>query len=181
MSRRVNSTMGNPQNIESRVGKLEGAVEALSHDVQEIHDIVRSSAQEQQNFQKQILNEMGKATAPRWPLIASIGSLVIALLTLVGGIISIIVSGQGEAITKANNQIEQLQSRIYDTRYEDGKNAAWKEEVSKNFNDLYDKIKNELRVTEDQVVELKKWRITHVEEDAYRWGKADGKTGIDNK
>ena len=134
-----------PGDIQSRVGHLEGAVESLAHEVQETNRNLKDFSQEtgrsvkelsvsMARFKDDVLGHIGKATAPKWPLIVSIGSLALTILGLGGTIVAMIMSGQSGQISKLEGRLEACTDKYHQqaliSSFEDGKSAAWREQVA---------------------------------------------------
>ena len=153
-------------NIESRVGRVEGALETVLHEVSETSKSVREVSAGLSTFREEVLAHIGKATAPKWPLIAGVLTLVLTILTMGGGIGGMILSGINGNVTRLDNIIARADEQAKLDRFEDGKNVIWRENISKS----YDEKSRELQ---EQQKEFLKWRLEHEEKNARSHGKTD--------
>ena len=119
--------------LESRVGRLEGAMESLTHDVQEVTRSVKHLAENMGGFRETILANIGTATAPRWPIIISIGVLIMMIVGLGGAIIPIVMSGQRESIEYNQATIEKLKEAQHIRLYQNGYDEACREHLNERL------------------------------------------------
>lgn len=153
--------------IESRVGRLEGAVESLTHEVQETSQNVRHLVASMGEFKTEISRNIGEATAPKWPLIASIGSLITTIMLLGATLIAFIFSGQSERITELKESVEDLNKHKNEMMYDRGANAEWRltinhqfENVEDKFDDMDISLQREMRLLNETINE----RVTALDE-----------------
>ena len=123
------------ERLESRVGRLEGAMETLTHDVQQVTKSVQHLAENMGSFEKKVLEHIGKATAPKWPLITAFAMLIIMIITLGASIIPIVMSGQRDLINSNTISIERLQESQRTELFESGYDKAYREHILKRLND----------------------------------------------
>ena len=181
--------------IEGRVGRLEGAVENLTHEVQETSKVVRDIASGLGKFKEDVLSHIGVATAPKWPLIVSFVSICLTILALGGTIVGQIMSGQSAAIAKLAIRMDTADERDLKAAHSEGKHEAWREQADKILKDLDEKLQREMRLINDttesriaaldksnqtklgelqtQVAAIKDWRLDHVQENAKTHGKIE--------
>lgn len=148
-----------PHNIESRVGRLEGAVQSITRDVREMSHNIDRVASSLGDFKQEVVGHLGKLNSPRWPLIVSIATLVIGIFTLIGGIGAIILSGQSASVAKIEASLEKVRNESLESKYEDGKTSGWKEALVK-------KIEEDNKKTQEEIAGLKAWRLIHAEKQA---------------
>ena len=143
------------EEIDSRVGKLEGIVSTLARDIQETSRAVREQGEntnrgfkEQQQalsdfqgsmskFKEDVLAHIGSATAPKWPLIVSSIMVVVMILGLSGSVFAVIMSGQKDAIARNSHVIEEIQTMHINTAFESGKMVGWREKMDLQVNNLH--------------------------------------------
>ena len=101
------------EQMDSRVGRLEGVVEALVNSVRSMTDSLGS-------FKDDILNKLGKASEPKWPLLATLTTIILTLFGLCVAIVTILLSGQGEAIQQNRIAIEQGKQTSITKAYNEG-------------------------------------------------------------
>ena len=121
------------QALDSRVGRLEGVVETLSNEVQDTTKAVRVMAESFGNFKEDVLEKIGTATAPKWPLIASLTTMMLTVFGLCGTVVAILLSGQGELIHQNRLAIEQVHEKAIETSFNAGVMFAWKESTDKRL------------------------------------------------
>lgn len=193
----------NDMHLESRVGHLEGTMETLAQEVRVTSESVREVTHTLSKVKDEIFARLGSLTAPRWPLIISIGTLLITILGLAGTIVALMLSGQRDAIETLKSQYVSLQTESSTGKLEDGRNMEWRNNVTKVLVDLDVKLQKEanllidkteskitaldtklqlefnntnrildgeLKEIREQIVDLRKWRLGHNEEDSFRHG-----------
>jgi hypothetical protein len=69
--------------LQSRVGRLEGAMEQLAVEVVGVNNAVKNLAEGFSAFETKIFTHIGTATAPKWPAIIGIGSMVLTICGLI--------------------------------------------------------------------------------------------------
>ena len=124
------------QALDSRVGRLEGVVETLSNEVQDTTKAVRVMAESFGNFKEDVLERIGTATAPKWPLIASLTTMMLTVFGLCGTVVAILLSGQGELIHQNRLAIEKVHERAIEISFDAGAISAWKEAVDDKIDDI---------------------------------------------
>lgn len=95
-------------NIESRVGRMEGSVLSLTNDVRDLAASVGKLSDSVNQFKEGILGKFSQASKPQWSIIISLGTMLIAVFTLGGGILAVMMNGQGERITRHDTNIEAM-------------------------------------------------------------------------
>lgn len=131
-------------NLDTRVGRLEGAVETLIQNEQEIARNVKDIAHAVTIFKEEILSKIGTATAPRWPLILGFATLILTVVGFSIGLLTFLLSGQSGMITENKVAVKTLSDKLYDTRYEDGRADTWRENATKTLVDLDTKLQREM-------------------------------------
>lgn len=135
--------------LESRVGRLEVGVELLTKEIQEIGQNVHSLSSGLGDFKEKILANIGQATTPKWPLIVSIGSLIITIMALAGGIASIMFSGQTEAIKEVQAVAKYLTNKQLDDAFVNGQVSAWRPQINEDIKGLNDKFQTQANLLVD--------------------------------
>ncbi len=128
-----NQTSNKPDdnNVETRVGRLEGAVESLSHDIQQIGDSVKDIGSGLSTFKEEVLKGMGNAKIPNWPLIASFGTIGLTIVCLAGTLVGVVMNGHAHAIHDNKQDLNMLRGQAYEQRFIDGQLSNWKGEVER--------------------------------------------------
>lgn len=195
LEKKSDEQTGFNSHIEGRVGRLEGAVENLTHEVQETSKAVREIAGGIGKFREDVLGHIGTATAPKWPLIVSFVMMALTVIGLGGTIVSQNISGQGAAISKLAARVDASDERDLKQAHVDGQHEAWREQADKILKDLDEKLQREMRLINDttesriaaldkanvtklteiqnQLVQFKDWRLQHVRENSATHGKIE--------
>lgn len=194
-------------NIEGRVGRLEGAVETLVKEVEQTSSDVRMLVNRFNDFGREVSNEIGKATTPKWPLIASIGSLVTVTMMMAATLIAFIFSGQSERINDNRENIVKLVEKQEKIEYNHGRMDEWKEGVSKDIMSLDVNLQREMRLLNEIINEkvenldkkiqhefnntlshhqsdidmLKEWQLKHSINSSENFGELKGKINASSK
>ncbi len=113
-------------NVETRVGRLEGAVESLSGDIKQIGDSVKDIGSNLSKFKEDVLKGMSNAKVPNWPLIASFTGVGLTVVLLAGTLIGVVMATQSSLIRDNQQDINALRSHVYEQRFVDGQLSQWK-------------------------------------------------------
>jgi hypothetical protein len=148
------------EHLDSRVGRLEGTMENLAAEVKATSESVRDISRSMGGFKEEILSRLGTIAAPRWPLIVSVGTLLLTIICLGGTIIALLMSGQRDAIETLKVQNQVVQSNLYNDRYETGRSSVIRDELKSDISDL-----------NTTIADLKHWRLAHEVEDTEFRGK----------
>jgi hypothetical protein len=154
------ATEGKGTNLELRVGRLEGAVQGLVADVKDIVNGMDSLTGNLNSFQKEVITALGETKTPKWSMIISLGSLIVAIFTLIGGIMAIVMNGQSAATIKLEQIVDKTRQELIDGKFQDGVNFAWKENIVKQTEDFH-----------KEIVDIQQWKMLHIERDAEIKGK----------
>ena len=129
----MNKISNNTATLDLRVGRLEGTMEQIQKDVQDNSRILGDLTQTIGIFKDSVMSKISQATAPKWPMIVSIGSLIMTILLLVGGGFTIVMSGQSESIREIQSDIDVLTKQQLNDAFERGKSIANKEALSEHL------------------------------------------------
>jgi hypothetical protein len=108
MTEKKTTTTTDYSYLEGRVGRVEGAIESLTHEVQETNRNVRDIINGFGRFKEDVLSHIGQATAPKWPLITSFIMVCLTIIGLGGTIISQGFSGQTQSINRLDDMITEF-------------------------------------------------------------------------
>ena len=172
------------KNLDSRVGRLEGVVQSLSQEVQDVTKAVRDITASLSTFKEDVLARLGMATAPKWPLITAVGSMLLTIFGLCGTIIAILLSGQSGAIQDNHQILNQHQERFTQLAHEQGVSSAWKEVFTTRIESLDKTLSNKIlssnENTQNQINELRRtlevinaWKLIHQSDSNYKFGRLD--------
>lgn len=127
---------------DTRIGKLEGIVEALTNNIQTISTNVNTVSSQvselkdvfsgtitklRDNFTDQldiVSSRLTSAAKPQWQTIAAFVSLAVVLLGMSGAVVGIIMSGQGDRIRVLDIEAAEISKRMFVSQYEKGKADA---------------------------------------------------------
>jgi len=104
---------------EGRIGKLEGTMEQLAKDIQATNNSLQQLAKttnesiqgltvKLDTTKDDILQQMTKAAAPKWPAITGIIASILTFLLLVGSLAAFVLTAQNHAIQRNEKNIQQL-------------------------------------------------------------------------
>ena len=136
--------------MDSRVGRLEGVVETLSKEVHDIAVAVRGITSSLGNFKEDVLGKIGVATAPKWPLIASLSTMTLTILGLCGTIIAIMLSGQSDAINQNRMGVAILNQQAVVSAHESGKLESYTNTIAESIKSLDIKTQQEILLQNQQ-------------------------------
>lgn len=194
----MSDTMAN--NIETRVGRLEGAVESLASEVKQTNETVKDLAHHIMTFQDKVNSNINAASSPNWPLIVSMGSLIATIVIMGATLTAFMFSGQSERIADNRATIQHLRTTDYDAQYRHGSLDAWRENVNEELDDLDVTLQREIKLlndfTQERIValdnklqhefngslqvhasaleNLQSWQLKHSEEAATKFGLLEG-------
>jgi len=129
--------------METRVGRLEGVVETLTQDVQEVARSVGTLGKEIGNL-RDIISEkidlvterMGTATKTNWGNVAAWAAVIVTIVGLAGTLVAVGISGLGASIAEAKAKAVSLDERAYQAQYEKGKSDAIASEAARRMTDI---------------------------------------------
>lgn len=159
--------------LDSRVGRLEGVVQTLSTEVQEITRAVRAITDSLGTFKEDVLSRLGVATAPKWPLIASLVTMLLTIFGLCTTIITIVLMGQGDSIHQNRESIMRLQEKFVQIAYESGEMHSWRQSVEGSIGDLKSGFQAQNNTIRENHKDFCQWRLSHSEESSYAFGRLD--------
>jgi hypothetical protein len=166
---------GSKQNsqLDSRVGRLEGVVQTLSTEVQEITRAVRAITDSLGTFKEDVLARLGVATAPKWPLIASLVTMLLTIFGLCTTIITIVLMGQSDSIYQNRESIIRLQEKFVQIAYESGEMHSWRQSVDGSLSGLKNNFQAQDDIIRQNHKDFCQWRLSHSEESSYAFGRLD--------
>jgi len=151
--------------MDTRVGRLEGVVETLTHDIQEVSHSVSlvgtqigelkdmftdTISKLRDTFSSQletVTSRLTQSTKPAWQTITAFVSITIVMLGMAGAVVSLILSGQAENIKQVQINTNSISDRLFTSQYEKGKNDALSSQLVKSIIDLDTKLQKETSLT----------------------------------
>lgn len=131
--------------MNTRVGRLEGVVETLTRDIQEVSKAVGavgkqvgdlkdtfadSLSKNREDFNTQIEHVVDRLTSahkPQWQTISSFVVLAITVLGMAGAVVGLILSGQSDNLKQLQVQVAASQMAEVTKAHDDGKTEAVRE------------------------------------------------------
>lgn len=133
-------------NIESRMGRAEGILESVVHEMGEIGKNQKELSNGMSLFREEVLAHISRVSAPKWPLIAGVLTLVLTIITMGGSIVGMIMSGQNANISRLDMIMQKQQEGEATNKFEDGQTVMWRKMVDKALVDLDDRLQREMRL-----------------------------------
>ena len=128
--------------IENRVGRLEGVVELMAANIQEVtrnisvvgkdigdlREVLSKSLSDLRDvFSGQLektATQLTNATKPQWQSIASFVAIIVVMLGMAGGVVTLVLSGQGESIADTRKNLAEVNARLFIAQDAKGKSDA---------------------------------------------------------
>jgi len=128
--------------MDTRVGRLEGVVETLTHDIHEVSNNVNVVGKQvtelkdmfsdtitklRDTFSTQLdtaTSRLSQSTKPQWQTITAFVSIVVVMLGMAGAVVGLIMSGQADNIRNVKANTELISERLFNAQYEKGKADA---------------------------------------------------------
>jgi hypothetical protein len=148
--------------MNTRVGKLEGVVETLTRDIQEVShnvgilgnninglkDILSDSlAKIRDGFNNQLSEVTDRLTSsakPQWQTISAFVALAITLLGMAGAVVGLIMSGQSDQVASLKQDTAVITDRMFANQYEKGKSDAFASNVANHLTNLDSTLQKEM-------------------------------------
>ena len=148
--------------MDTRVGRLEGVVESLTRDIQEVSQNISMMGKEIGNFREMmgdtltrmrdgfndqinvVTDRLTSSSKPQWQTISAFVALAITLLGMAGAVIGLMMSGQSERITRLQNDTSAITDRMFQNQYEKGKSDAFAAETSSHLSKLDTMLQREM-------------------------------------
>lgn len=160
--------------LEARVGRVEGIVETLAKDVEQINKAIITLTDSFSEFKDTIGNKLINATKPQWPLIVSIVSMVIMLLAMGASLIAFIFSGHAASIADIRHVQSVAMDKISDSKYDKGRIDMMCEIMNTKLVGLDDKIES----LHEQTSILQTWQTDQIKNVAKNSEKIDNLSNI---
>jgi hypothetical protein len=148
--------------IDTRVGRLEGVVESLTHDIQEVSQNIGMMNKELGDFRETIGNALARmrddstnqlnlvtdrltqSAKPQWQTISAFAALAITLLGMAGAVVALIMSGQSENVANLKRDTAVITERMFQSQYEKGKSDAFAAETSTHLTTIEKSLQREM-------------------------------------
>jgi hypothetical protein len=162
--------------MDTRVGRLEGVVESLTHDIQQVSQNINMMGKELGNFKEVVGDALTKmrdafgnqintvtdrlttSAKPQWQTISAFAALAITLLGMAGAVVALIMSGQSQNITDLKRDTAVITERMFANQYEKGKSDAFAAETSSHLAKLDTTLQREMtlmqQTTDSKIISL---------------------------
>ena len=178
----------NTADLEIRVGRLEGTMEALAEEVKQTnHNLQNFARDTNQNINQlavqvshikdTLVKEIGdvkdafscqltQSSKPDWGIILSVIGLLTTVVVMGATLIAFMFSGQAEQIKINTDAVGVLQETDLKYNYEHGQTMQWIQSTEDKIAKL-DLLMNDRWNRENELLEtLRLWKIEHIEEHA---------------
>jgi len=173
--------------MDTRVGRLEGVVEALSHDIAEVSKNVGALSKDMNGFRdilsnaltgirdsfngqlNSVIDRITVSTKPQWQTIAAFASIAIALLGMTGAVVGLIMSGHADNINSLKGENSSIMEKMFQQQYDRGRNETYILSFKFQLNEVNKKLDE---FNEDQK-KLKDWQLLHTDISARAMAKQD--------
>jgi hypothetical protein len=137
--------------MQARVGRLEGAMESLAHEMETTNRSVKELVMTVGSFKEDMLKTLAAINNPKpnWPLIVGLGSLILTIIGIGGLFTYNTMSGVRDIINVNTIAIAQLKDEIGKTKYEEGKQSEWRIGVDNSIVRLDSSLQREMRLIND--------------------------------
>jgi len=148
--------------MDTRVGRLEGVVESLTRDIQEVSQNINMMGKEMGNFREMIgetltrmregftaqiesvTDRLTTSSKPQWQSIFAFVAMGLTVLGMAGAVVGMLFSGQTANITRLQNDTAVITERMFAAQYEKGKADAFSAETSSHLTKLDTTLQREM-------------------------------------
>lgn len=148
--------------MDTRVGRLEGVVESLTRDIQEVSANISTMGRELGSFREMIGDTLTKMrdgfndqlntvtdrlttnAKPQWQSIFAFVAMGLTVLGMAGAVVSMLFSGQAANIVRLQNDTAVVTERMFANQYEKGKSDAFASETSSHLAKLDTTLQREM-------------------------------------
>ena len=148
--------------MDTRVGRLEGVVESLTRDIQEVSQNINTMGKEIGNFREMVgdtltrmregfntqlesvTDRLTTSSKPQWQTISAFVALAITVLGMAGAVVGLMLSGQSERITRLQDDTKIVTTQMFNNQYEKGKSDAFAAETSSHLAKLDTTLQREM-------------------------------------
>lgn len=148
--------------MDTRVGRLEGVVESLTRDIQEVSANINTMGRELGSFREMIGDTLTKmrdgfndqlntvtdrlttSAKPQWQSIFAFVAMGLTVIGMAGAVVGMMFSGQTANITRLQNDTAIITERMFANQYEKGKSDAFASETSSHLAKLDTTLQREM-------------------------------------
>lgn len=148
--------------MDTRVGRLEGVVESLTRDIQEVSQNINMMGKEMGSFREMIgetltrmregfsaqiesvTDRLTTSSKPQWQSIFAFVAMGLTVLGMAGAVVGMLFSGQAANVTRLQNDTAVITERMFSAQYEKGKADAFAAETSSHLVKLDTTLQREM-------------------------------------
>jgi uncharacterized protein (UPF0335 family) len=148
--------------MDTRVGRLEGVVESLTRDIQEVSQNINMMGKEMGNFREMIgetltrmregftaqiesvTDRLTTSSKPQWQSIFAFVAMGLTVLGMAGAVVGMLFSGQAANVNRLQNDTAIITERMFASQYEKGKADAFATETSGHLTKLDTTLQREM-------------------------------------
>jgi len=148
--------------MDTRVGRLEGVVESLTRDIQEVSQNINMMGKEMGNFREMIgetltrmregftaqiesvTDRLTTSAKPQWQSIFAFVAMGLTVLGMAGAVVGMLFSGLGANMARLQNDTAVITERMFSAQYEKGKADAFAAETSSHLTKLDTTLQREM-------------------------------------
>jgi hypothetical protein len=148
--------------MDTRVGRLEGVVESLTRDIQEVSQNISMMGKEMGSFREMIgdtltrmregftaqiesvTDRLTTSAKPQWQSIFAFVAMGLTVLGMAGAVVGMLFSGQAANVNRLQNDTAIITERMFSAQYEKGKADAFAAETSSHLIKLDTTLQREM-------------------------------------
>jgi hypothetical protein len=148
--------------MDTRVGRLEGVVESLTRDIQEVSQNINMMGKEMGSFREMIgetltrmregfsaqiesvTDRLTTSAKPQWQSIFAFVAMGLTVLGMAGAVVGMLFSGQAANVNRLQNDTAVITERMFSAQYEKGKQDAFATETSGHLTKLDTTLQREM-------------------------------------
>ena len=162
--------------MDTRVGRLEGVVESLTRDIQEVSQNISMMGKELGSFRELIgdaltrmrdgfntqlntvTDRMMISTKPQWQTITAFSVMGLTVLGMAGAVVALLLSGQSDNISSLKKDTATITERMFQNQYEKGKSDAFAQTTERELNALLRTLDDKVKALDDKIATENKMR-----------------------
>jgi gas vesicle protein len=164
--------------MDTRVGRLEGVVESLTRDIQEVSQNINMMGKEMGSFREvigetltrmregftaqieSVTDRLTTSSKPQWQSIFAFVAMGLTVLGMAGAVVGMLFSGQASNVTRLQNDTAIITDRMFSAQYEKGKADAFSAETSSHLSKLDATLQREMtlmqQTTDSKIIAVDK-------------------------
>jgi hypothetical protein len=148
--------------MDTRVGRLEGVVESLTRDIQEVSQNINMMGKEMGSFREMIgetltrmregfstqiesvTDRLTTSSKPQWQSIFAFVAMGLTVLGMAGAVVGMLFNGQAANVNRLQSDTAVITERMFSAQYEKGKADAFAAETSSHLAKLDTTLQREM-------------------------------------